>query len=65
MRTRFAVLAVVFVSSFTLKVHCAPERPVAPPMGIGLAGVASYSPTWQFVDMMKYSREWRTRKVLA
>jgi len=40
----------------------ASKKKIAPPMGMGLAGVASYSPTWQFVDMMKYSREWRTRK---
>lgn len=38
------------------------DRYEPPPMGIGLGGVASYTPTWQFVDMMKYSREWRTRK---
>jgi putative Ig domain-containing protein len=63
MRTKFAVLAVVLVLSFAMQTQSAePDRPIAPPMGIGLAGVASYSPTWQFVDMMKYSREWRTQK---
>ncbi len=31
-------------------------------MGIGLGGVASYTTSWQFVDMMKYSREWRAPK---
>lgn len=30
-----------------------------PTMGIGLGGVSPYTSAWQFVDMMKYSREWR------
>jgi hypothetical protein len=33
-----------------------------PTMGIGLGGVSSYTSAWQFVDMMKYAREWRTPK---
>jgi hypothetical protein len=38
------------------------ERPIAPPMGMGLAGVSSYSDNWQFTDMMKHGREWRAPK---
>jgi len=33
-----------------------------PAMGIGLGGVSPYTSAWQFVDMMKYSREWRALK---
>jgi hypothetical protein len=33
-------------------------------MGIGLGGVASYTSAWQFVDLMKYAREWRCPKGL-
>ena len=47
----------------TIHTHAADdERDIAPPMGIGLCGVSSYGNVWQFVDMMKHSREWRTRK---
>ena len=33
-----------------------------PVMGIGLGDVSFYTPAWQFVDMMRYSREWRCPK---
>jgi hypothetical protein len=37
------------------------DRPIAPAMGIGLGGVATYGPIAQFSDMMRQSREWRAR----
>ena len=56
---RSAVLvATLLVGSLS---DAATRRPIAPPMSVGLAGVSSYGDVWQFVDMMKHSREWRAR----
>lgn len=37
-------------------------RPVAPVMAMNINGVVYYGAAWQFVDMMKHSREWRAVK---
>ena len=57
------LLAAALLAGARAPAHgAAAPRPVAPPMAIGLAGVSSYGDVWQFVDMMKHSREWRARK---
>ena len=56
-------LSVILVQfGFPQVTTAADTRPVAPPLAIGLNGVASYGESWQFTDMMKHSREWLSRK---
>jgi hypothetical protein len=63
-RTSLALgICLSLVARFDLSAAGGTQAPMAvPTMGIGLGGVSSYTSAWQFVDMMKYAREWRTPK---